>query len=238
VYVVTNDALARRQVRRGNLFLFAALAVFAAGVGLTSLRPDDQLASSATLGALLIGIFLWQLSLYYTRRWGPRERQDAALVKALKGLDNRYTLVVFSSPRLPDYLLLGPLGVRVLVARAVGGTIRYQRGRWSRVGTRGWQALLLGDPVRNPSEEARQSVDRVEQYLRQHGEPGAEAAPVGASIVFTDPRVRLELESGPFPTTTTRELRGHIQRLKGGLSTSEVATLRRLFEPPGQARAA
>src|SRR5581483_8379042 len=164
VYVVTNDALARRQVKRGNIFLFTALAVFGAGVAVGAVRPDDTVASIATFGALMLGIFLWQLSLYYTRRWGPRERQDAALVKALKGLDNRYTLVIFSSPRLPDYLLIGPLGVRALVARGVAGTVRYRGGRWSRAGTPAWQALLLGDPLRNPEAEAKQSVERVEEH--------------------------------------------------------------------------
>ena len=238
MYVVTNDALARRQVKRGNIFLFAALAVFGAGVAVGAVRPDDTVASIATFGALMLGIFLWQLSLYYTRRWGPRERQDAALVKALKGLDNRYTLVIFSSPRLPDYLLIGPLGVRALVARGVAGTVRYRGGRWSRAGTPAWQALLLGDPLRNPEAEAKQSVERVEEHLKSHLDPQAEPVPVGATIVFTHPRVHLEVEGGPFPATTARELRGHVQRLKGSLTAAQVGAVRRLLEPAEHRRSA
>jgi hypothetical protein len=233
VYVVKNEALARRQVRRGNLFLFAALGVFATGFAVASFRGEDELSSIFTLGALLLGVFCWQVSLYYTRRWGPKERQDVPLVSALKGLDNRYTLVVFSAARLPDYLLVGPLGVRVLVPRAIDGTVRGRGDQWTRLGSPAWRSLLLGNPARNPTEEARQSVDRVEDYLRRNLEPApAEPVPVGATLVFTNPRVRLEAENTTFPAVTPRELRGHVQRLKGSLSPPQVTALRRLFEPP------
>jgi hypothetical protein len=237
VYVVTNEALARRQIKKGNLFLVGALAVFAAGFAVANWRPEDPLTTVATFVALLLGIVLWQVSLYFTRRWGPRDRQDAALAKALKGLDNRYTLVVFSAPRLPDYLLIGPLGVRVLVARGIGGTVRCQGDRWSRGEGRAWLGLLLGDPIRNPTEEARQSVARVEEHLRQNLDE-ADPVPVGATIVFTNPKVRLEVESGQFPATTTRDLRGHIVRLKGAVVAAQIGKLRRLLEPVAPTKSA
>jgi hypothetical protein len=233
VYVVKNEALARRQIRRGNWFLFGALGVFAAGFAVSSLRGEDELASIFTLGALLLGVFSWQVSLYYTRRWGPKERQDVALVSALKGLDNRYTLVVFSGARLPDYLLLGPLGVRVLVPRAIDGAVRGHGDRWTRLQTQAWRSLLLGNPARNPTDEAKQGVARVEEHLQRNLDPALSAAvPVGATIVFTNPRVRLEADETTFPAATARELRGHIQRLKGTVAPPQVTALRRLFEPP------
>jgi len=233
VYVVKNDALARRQVRRGNWCLFGALGVFAAGFLVSSIRGEDEVSSIFTLGALILGVFAWQLSLYYTRRWGPKERQDVPLVSALKGLDNRYTLVVFSGARLPDYLLLGPLGVRILVPRAIDGAVRGHGDQWTRLHTQVWRSLLLGNPARNPTDEARQGVGRVEEHLRRNPDPALSApVPVGATIVFTNPRVRLEAEDTTFPAATARDLRGHIQRLKGTLPPPQVTALRRLFEPP------
>jgi hypothetical protein len=233
VYVVKNEALARRQIRRGNWFLFGALGVFAAGFAVASFRGEDELSSIFTLGALLLGVICWQVSLYYTRRWGPRERQDVPLANALKGLDNRYTLVVFSGARLPDYLLLGPLGVRVLVPRAIDGAIRGRGDQWTRLDAPVWRNLLLGNPARNPGDEARQGVARVEEFLQRNLEPAPPApVPVGGTIVFTNPRVRLEAEETTFPAATSRELRGHIQRLKGSVPPGQVTALRRLFEPP------
>jgi hypothetical protein len=76
-------------------------------------------------------------------------------------------------------------------------------------------------------------VARVEEYLQRNLEPPApEPVPVGATLVFTNPRVRLEAENTTYPAATPRELRGHIQRLKGSLSPPQVTALRRLFEPP------
>ena len=106
--VVTNEAVVRRQVRKARLFLLAALVVFAVGFVTAWLPLPNEVAIAIQAGGLLLGILLWQISQYFARRWGPRYRQDAVLARALKGLDNRYTLVSFADARLPDYLLLGP----------------------------------------------------------------------------------------------------------------------------------
>jgi hypothetical protein len=237
VQTVTNEVLARRQLRRGNLYLFAAMAVFAAGFAVAWLRPEDLLSSTVSFGALLLGIFLWQVSLYFTRRWGPRQRQDAALARALKGLDNRYTLVSFADARLPDYLLIGPQGIRILVARAIDGTVRCRRDQWSRPGRSPLLSLFLGNPIRNPTVEAVQSVSQVEQHLERVPDAAeVGSVPVTATIVFTHPQVRLEIEGSKFPVTTARELRAHILRDKGTLGAPQIATLRRVLSPPPEAR--
>ena len=234
---VTNEALVRRQVRKGNLYLVAAMAVFGAGFAVAWLRPEDAVSSTVSLGALVLGFFLWQVSQYFIRRWGPRQRQDAALARALKGLDNRYTLVSFADARLPDYLLVGPHGIRVLVARAVDGTVRCRRDQWSRAGTPPLLSFFLGNPVRNPTVEAVQSVSQVQQYLERELDRGDSGmVPVSATIVFTHPKVRLEIEGCKFPVTSARDLRAHVQRDKGTLGPPQIATLRRLLSPPAEAR--
>ncbi|HZU05367.1 MAG TPA: hypothetical protein VFB73_05300 [Chloroflexota bacterium] len=239
---VTNEALVRRQVRKGNLFLVASMLVFAAGFTVTCLAPQHEpnpLVSTFSLAALLLGIFLWQVSYYFIRRWGPRYRQDAALARTLRGLDNRYVFVSFADPRLPDYLLLGPHGVRVLVPRAVTGTVRCQNDRWARAETPRWLAFLFGDPVRNPTAEATQGISQVQRYLEQRlGADEARQVPVSATIVFLDPKVRLEINGCAFPVTRLRDLRAHILRDKGPLSPAQQTQLRQLFSPPGASAAA
>jgi hypothetical protein len=239
VFVATNEALTRRQLKRANILLFVALGTFAGALGLSALRFDETLFNVVGFALIMGGLVAWQLSLAMTRRWGPRERQDDVLNRALRGLDNRYTLVAFADSNLPDYLLLGPLGVRVLVPRAIDGTVRYKDGRWSRDSSRRWLSLLTGDPVRNPTREAEEGIGRVERYLAAHPDPSwFEPVPVGASIIFTHPRVHLEVEGGPIPVTTAREARAHIQRLKGPLTPPQIAALRRLFAPAPEPPAA
>ena len=229
--VATNEALARRQMRKANWLLLGAMLVLMAGFFAGMVRPDDQIMVYVSTAGLVLGFFLWQVSQYFMRRYGPRNRQDAALARALKKLDNRYTLISFAAPRLPDYLLLGPHGVRVLVPRDVRGTIRCQGDRWSRAGTPGL-VRLLSNPLRDPTTEAAQSIQQVERYLVRALEPGeAEAIPVSATIIFTHPNVRLEIGNCRFPATRAHNLPNDVRRDKGAVTPSQIAHLRRILAP-------
>lgn len=234
MFVIVNHQVVRRQTRRGNLFLLLALLVFAAGFVVTWTWPHDEVASTFSLAALFLGVLLWQVHQYYVRRWGPRYRLDRELSQALRGLGSRYTLVCFADPRLPDHLLLGPHGVAILVARNADGTIRCRNDRWSRKETPRWAALLGADVVRNPSLEARQSLQRLGEYLRRLptdlGEGGE--IPVQALIVFTHPRVQLEIEQCSYPVLRAKEVIGYLHQQRGAVPAPLVQRLRDWLVPP------
>jgi hypothetical protein len=232
VQVVTNEARARGELRKGNALLFASMGLFLFGmVQSCQSAPSAEADALATVTlALSAAVLLFSLPLI--NRWGPRFRQDAALAKALKGLDNRYTLLNFAGGGLPDYLLVGPGGVRVLVARGLAGTVRCRRDRWSRPGALAWLGAFSGDALRDPTREATRGIAQVTRRLeRTLDADQAAAVPVGASIVFTNPNVRLEIEGCRFPVARGRELRAQIQRDKGSLRPSDVARLRQVLEP-------
>jgi hypothetical protein len=234
VFVVVNHQVVRRQTRRGYLFLLLSLAVFVAGFVATWSWPHNEVASTFALAALFLGVLLWQVHQYYLRRWDARHRLDRDLSQALRGLGSRYTLVCFADPRLPDYLLLGPHGVAILVARNTDGTIRCRNDRWSRRETPRWAALLGADVVRNPTLEARQNWQRLGEYLRQvPGELGEVAeVPVMALIVFTHPHVQLEVEQCAFPVLRAREVPGYLQQQRGAVPAPVVQRLRDWLVPP------
>jgi hypothetical protein len=190
------------------------------------------------ISALLLGIFLWQVSVYYSRRWGRRDRQDVVLARALKGLDNRYSLIAFADARLPDYLLLGPHGILIIVARSVAGTIRCHRDQWSRAETNPLFAFFLGSPVRNPTIEATQSISQLERHLqsRLDADPAA-LPPLTAVVVFTNPQVQLEIGDCRFPVLALQDLRAHVGRAGGSCTPQQIARLRQLLSPPGPATA-
>jgi hypothetical protein len=222
-------------VRKANIFLWIAGLVLLAGFAVGQFLPPTALTGGLSLASILIGIYLWQVSQFFTRRWSPRFRQDAVLERALKSLDNRYSLFSFADPRLPDYLLLGPHGVRVLVARGVGGTVRCRRDQWSRVGASRLGGLFFGNPVRNPTVEAVQSIAKVQDYLQRELPEAADQIPVSATIVFTDPKVELEIESSQYPVVRARDVRAQVQREKGPLGPPQIARLRQLLSPPVEA---
>jgi hypothetical protein len=232
VQTLVNEAYVRGRVRIGNLLLLAAMAVFAIGFVLSlNLREEAWLV---TYISIFIGLALWQVSLGYLRRWGPRYRMDPVLAQALKGLDDRYTLVSFISPRLPDYLVVGPAGVHVLVPRATGGEIVCRHDRWERANA-SLLRRLFGAALGNPSQEVVQGVAQVEAYLREHPVEGIEAAvPVHGLVVFTNPRARLRIDGCTVSAVTLKELRGHFKRIKGDLRPQQVSRLRQALERAAQ----
>lgn len=235
--VITNRPLVQRQVGKANWALLITMVALVSGAIVSCVLPAEPTANAISSATLIIAFLAFLVSNYYSRRYAPRFRLDEPLTRALKGLDNRYTLLNFASPRLPDYLLLGPHGVRVLVPRAVGGTIRCQRDRWVRVETPRLIAFL-SDPVRNPTAEAEHSVRQLQRYLeRALGAEEAGSVPLNATIVFTDPKVRLEIEGCKYPVTRAKDLRAHILRDRGNVTPAQVARLRQVLAPPGLATA-
>src|ERR687897_3748186 len=115
--LVANQQLVKNRVRLGLGFHLAALAVFFFGL-LISLQVDinNEVPYSAW-GAIVFGLLLYTIGQSQLRRWGPRHRQDEPLGQAIRGLDERYKLYAFMSSSLPDYILVSPAGVTVLVVR-------------------------------------------------------------------------------------------------------------------------
>src|SRR5436305_14650537 len=117
--VIANEKLVQTRVRIASGAHIAALAVFAVGliISWTNPQPDWQ-EMAAAYTAIIIGLVLYNVGQFFLRRFGPRVRQDAALAKILKGLDKRFTLLAFPATKLPDYIMVGPAGVQVIVARS------------------------------------------------------------------------------------------------------------------------
>ena len=128
--VHVNEALIRRQIRGSLVYLVLAL-VFLLGGFVASLSPENPtLQYVIPMPSLVIGLLLWWRNQRLLARWGPRTRQDAALARGLRGVDDRHHLFVFAHPSLPDYLIVGPMGALVVVPRQVTGVVSCYDERW------------------------------------------------------------------------------------------------------------
>ena len=225
--VVVNHKLVRPKVRLARVFHLSALIVYGAGLWLSTTVPEGSLEGPGLLfGAMAAGLLLYSLGQVPLRRWGPRFRQDAALARALKGLDGRYTLLAFPASSLPDYILVGPGGVRVLVPRGHDGVITCRGDRWERQ-SRGGIARLFSffsrAPLGDPGRDVADGVLRVRERLRARGLAGEQEPPVDGLVVFTNPAAKLKIE-GCSPTVTgAKQLRNHVRSTKGPLNQRAVA---------------
>jgi hypothetical protein len=230
--VVTNEKLAKSRFRLGTAFHLLGLLVLAAGLYL-SLQADQATAEPWRVWAPWAAIVLFLVPNFlgkrFLQRYGPKTRQDAALALAAKGLDNRYSLVSFPGGGLPDYLLVGPTGVQVLVARAQSGTIVCRGDHWEREGMNALSRFAVGmwgTPLGNPTRDLFDGIARVKARLDARLGETAAAIPVSGTVVFTHPQARLRLEKCDAPATTSKNLKNHLRASKGTLGAPLVARTR------------
>src|SRR5712691_1081435 len=128
--LVANQQLVKNRVRLGLGFHIGALAVFGLGLALSIQLDATRELPLASWGAILCGLVLYTLGQTQLRRWGPRNRSDEQIGKAIRALDDRYKLFAFLSTSLPDYILVSPAGVQVLIVRRDAGQVACVRDQW------------------------------------------------------------------------------------------------------------
>ena len=226
--LVANQQLVKNRVRLGLVFHFGAMAVLIGGAVLsTQLDPQREIAWQ-TWVAFVAGLGLYTLGQTQLRRWGPGKRQEEQLGQAIRGLDDRYKLYAFLSSSLPDYILVSPAGVQVLVTRTDGGQISCVRDKWKSSGSR--LMSLFGPGLGNPSADAARQL----QKLR------AQDVPTSSVIVFTNAKAQLRVEGASSTITRIKELKDVLRRMAGkgtnvALTTSRIREIQRLFDARMQA---
>src|SRR5437868_15374860 len=121
--LVANQQLVKNRVRLGLGCHITALVVFAIGLLLSTQLDSSRELPWESWVAILAGLVLYSLGQTQLRRWGPRNRQEEQLGQAIRTLDDRYKLYAFLASALPDYILLSPAGVHVLIVRNEAGQI-------------------------------------------------------------------------------------------------------------------
>jgi hypothetical protein len=189
---------------------------------LMTLIPANRIAPVALLGlSALLGLGVGAVMAWRAaragRRWRNEVGEDVARLLA-PALDDSYTLVL--APRLPGVpadlaaLLVGPAGVRALIARRWRGRYRV-RGRGWELDTRsraGWIPTLT-----NPSFDADAVADAVTRWSRAAiDDPSVGITP---AVAFPRPHSSVVLEEplGEIVTTDNApwwaQSIGRVQRL-------------------------
>src|ERR1051326_5008455 len=150
--LVANQQLVKNRVRLGLVFHFGAIAVLIGGAVLsTQIDPTCDIAWEAW-AAFVAGLGLYTLGQTQLRRWGPGRRQEEQLGQAIRSLDDRYKLYAFLSSSLPDYILVSPAGISVLIVRQERGQVSCVRDKWKASGSRSMPSS--GPTLGNPSADA------------------------------------------------------------------------------------
>ena len=219
MHLVVNQKLVSSRVKIASAAHLAALAVFAVGLFVSWSNPEPTMEQmGGAYGAIIIGLILYNVGQVFLRRFGPRFRADGLLSRTLKGLDRRFTLVSFASTKLPDYILVGPGGINVIVARPHDGSISCRANQWRRdpgTGLKRLTALFGGTPFGDPSQDVTKGIQRVRQRLAERGIPESDQPPIDGVIVFTNPAAKLRIDGCSYPVTGLKGLRNSVRGGKG-----------------------
>jgi hypothetical protein len=230
--LVANQQLVKNRVRLGAAFHIGAFALFVGALILTTRTDIGTEAPIFSWVAIVIGMGLYALGQTQLRRWGPRSRQEEQLGQAIRSLDDRYKLYAFLSSSLPDYILVSPAGIHVLVIRPDGGQIACVRDRWSQPAGRLGRFFGAGG-LGNPTADVQRHVNQVRALLTHAGLEGQ--VPIAGLIVFTNARVTLRVEACSIPVTRIKDLKDVLRRAAGkgqnvALPAARVREVQAIFD--------
>lgn len=222
--LVANQQLVKNRVRLGLGFHITALVVFGVGLVLSTQIDATRELPWESWAAILAGLVLYTLGQTQLRRWGPRNRQEEQLGQAIRSLDDRYKLYAFLSSSLPDYILVSPGGVHVLIVRQDAGQVACVRDKWDKAGSR--FTSLFGQSLGNPSADAAKQLQKLRALLAENN---LQEVPTSSLIVFTNPKVQLRVEGCSSTITRLKELKDVLRRL-AGKGTNVALTSARIRE--------
>jgi hypothetical protein len=219
--IVTNSKLIKRNSRIGQITTIGALAILGLGLFITFKFPDKFVYS---LVALLAGFFLSQIGMYYGNRWGRSPRPDELINKNMKGLGREYTIYHYTTPA--SHLLLGPAGVWVIMPYYQGGTIIYDGKRWRSKGggfARTYMRVFGQENMGRPDLESNAEIDSVKRHLTRILPEGTPLPEIRAALLFTDPKVELQVKDAPLPAMKPGELKEFLKRAAKEKPIGELA---------------
>jgi hypothetical protein len=166
----------------------------------------DKFAYS--LVALLLGFFMSQVGMYYGNRWGRSPRPDEMIDKSLKGLGREYT--VYHYKTAAAHLLVGPAGIWTLMPYYQSGKIIYEKKRWKSKGggfLQSYLRLFGQENMGRPEIESETEIEATRRFLAKILPEGSEIPPIQALLLFTSPKVDLQVVDAPLPALTPKDLK-------------------------------
>jgi len=207
--IIKNEKKINRNARIGQILTIIAMLTLGLGLYITFAQPTQI---NLSIMALMVGFILSQIGIYFTNRWGRRPRPDELLDKALKGLDNRYSLYHYILPS--THVLVGPAGVWVLLPKHQKGTITFGKNRW-RQKTRGvlmaYMKFFAQEGLGRPDLEIDSEIDSLKRYLKKEI-PDLDTPIVNAALVFYHPDVVLQIEDATAPTLPIGKLKDFVRK--------------------------
>lgn len=208
----TNTKMIEQRVKIARYTTFGSLAILLGSLVISFNGGYLALA----YGTLLIGFLLAYVGSTLGNAWIKEPRADHALERALKGFDNKHHLYNFLLP--VSHVLITPTGLLVFLVKNQDGAVVYKDGKWNRQWR--WTRLFggmgqaaLGDPMR----ELEREIAKMKELLASRMDAAhAALIPVNGYVVFSDPRVQLDVDDQALPILRADDLKETLRKAKRG----------------------
>ncbi len=222
--VLSNDKLIKRNRTIGMLTSLAGLGIMVGGfiISIQDINSGQQFGT--VLIALILGIILSQIGVYFGNRWGKSPRPDEILTASLKGIGDKYTLMHYVA-NIP-HLLVGPSGLIALLPYQQGGKITYDsvKGRWKQKGGSAYWKIFGEERLGRVDLEVRGEIDDLKKLLAKNGLP---ELPITAILAFTNPKATVDAADAPYPTVPISKIKEAVRKLQKDITADPEAV--RLF---------
>ena len=225
--IIRNERRIRVSSAIGRYATLAGLLALLAGLIISFAKPEWF---APMLASLALGLSFSMVGGFFADRYvGPLAHHDA-LVKVLKGLDDRHVLVQYVLP--VPHVLLEPGGCTVFVVKAQGGQVTCQEsGRWKhRQRGKFFRQFAGQEAIGAPDFEANRQVHKLERWLANQL-PDVEV-PTRAAITFVNPELALDATASPVPALYGKKVKAWL-RGSGKLKPLPDAVRRQLEEAVG-----
>lgn len=179
------------------------------------LSTQEMQSITVSYAALILGYILISAGKNFWLRYSLHPRPDESLAINLKTMDVRTVLFNYVSALPVDHLIMTPSALAVVETRPFIGDIVVEGDKWKRKrGLFGWLQILSEGPLGNPTRDAERGVLLVKKFLAERLDPeAAELIPVIPVVIFTHPRVHLEIKDPTIAVLHARDARNEIKRV-------------------------
>lgn len=192
--IFMDEKYIQRRVKLGERVPLIAMGLLLISVVLSTTRPEWF---GLTMGLTLGGFTLSVAGSYFLHRFIGENAHHKAVPAALKGLNDRYALLIYELP--VPFVLVEPGGVTGIVVKNQSGKIRYENGSWQhqqkgRLLRQIGGQESVGNLERQVADVERQLRDYLEVWLPEETE-----VPVRGVALFTNSDAYVEAEEAPVP---------------------------------------
>ena len=227
-----NHELIQKNKRLSQIVLYASLVLLLIGFLLTINNKDLSKALYAYL-VLIPAYILVQISIYMANRWGRSPRPDEIIMQSLKGLDDRYSLYIYTMKT--PFVLVGPAGLFLIKPYHQSGTITYnsENSRYEQKKGGNFITRLFGqEKISNIDNDSSYLLKQYDKYkLDNHLD--VPIAPKIINVFFSD-KADVQAKNAPEITIHAERLKDYIrqQSKPALLNEEEINKIRKQLPNP------